>query len=88
MNRHMAIGALAVAVCGGAHGQSNEELKATLDQAMKTIQDLQARVKNLEQKEWAPPAGATAAPAVAGAAAAPGAPPAAPSAFSLGAPVI
>ena len=52
MNRHVAIGALAVAVCGGAHAQSNEELKATLDQAMKTIQDLQARVKNLEQKEW------------------------------------
>ncbi|WP_213959810.1 MULTISPECIES: hypothetical protein, partial [unclassified Variovorax] len=88
MKRQAFAAAVTLALCGASHAQSNEELKATLDQAMKTIQDLQARVKNLEQKEWAPPAGATAAPAVAGAAAAPGAPPAAPSAFSLGAPVI
>jgi len=74
--------ALALAVAaGGAYAQSNEELKAMLDQAMKTIQDLQGRVKTLEQQQKAPPAAAPTAPAAAAAAAAP-------AAASLGAPVV
>ena len=36
--------AAALSICGGAHAQSTtEELKSALDQAMRTIQDLQAR---------------------------------------------
>ena len=60
---------MSIALCGGAHAQSNEELKATLDQALKTIQDLQARVETLEHQQTtvqAPAqtaAGAPAAPA-------------------------
>src|SRR3954447_11929329 len=42
--------AFAMAVCGSAHAQSNAELKAMLEQALKTVQDLQARVKTLEQE--------------------------------------
>jgi hypothetical protein len=42
--------ATAFALCGVAHAESTEELKALLDQAMKTIQDLQARVKALEEQ--------------------------------------
>ncbi len=53
----------AVLLCAGqACAQSTPaELKAALDQAMKTIQDLQARVKALEDQK--PPAAAAAAPA-------------------------
>ena len=36
---------------GGVQAQSNEELKAMLDQALKTIQDLQGRVKTLEEQQ-------------------------------------
>jgi hypothetical protein len=55
-------------LCGGAQAQSTAELKGALDQAMKTIQDLQARVKALEdQKAQAPaPAAAAASAAAAG----------------------
>ena len=65
--KHQAwIPALALALCGTAQAQaqSNEELKARLDEALKTIQDLQGRVKALEQ---AKPAPAPAAPAAAAA---------------------
>jgi len=49
--------ALALALSGGAQAQSNQELKNQLDQALKTIQDLQNRVKALEQQaQPAPPA--------------------------------
>jgi hypothetical protein len=56
--------AATLALCGGAQAQSTAELKSMLDQAMKTIQDLQARVKALEeQKAKAPSAAAAAASA-------------------------
>jgi hypothetical protein len=50
--RKLAIAAAAaLAACGAAQAQSTtEELKAALDQAMRTIQDLQARVKTLEEQ--------------------------------------
>jgi len=62
--------AVALAISGGAQAQSNEELKGMLDQALKTIQDLQTRVKALEQEKQAAPAPA-AAPAAPAAAEAP-----------------
>lgn len=67
---------LALAIAASlAQAQSNAELKAMLDQALKTIEDLQGRVKTLEaQKAAAPPAAAAA--------------PAAPAAGSWGAPVV
>jgi len=49
--------ALALAVVGGAHAQSNEELK-------KTVQDLQNRVKTLEQQKPGAPATSSAGAAV------------------------
>ncbi len=61
---------------GVAHAQSNEELKAMLDKAMKTIQDLQGRVNALEQQKAAP----APAPAPAAGAAPSAAPAAAPTA--------
>ncbi|HEX6018384.1 MAG TPA: hypothetical protein VFZ28_09810, partial [Burkholderiaceae bacterium] len=61
-----------VMVCGTAGAQSTTaELKAALDQAMKTIQDLQARVKALEDQKAAQPAAAQPAAAAAAPAAAP-----------------
>jgi len=82
----------ALALSGGAQAQSNEELKSMLDQALKTIQDLQNRVKALEQqKPAAPEAPAPAAATVpAPTAAKPPAPeqPAAPPVTALGAPVV
>ncbi|MGO4391725.1 DcaP family trimeric outer membrane transporter [Variovorax sp. M-6] len=72
MNRPTAVATLAFALCGPAHAQSNEELKGLLEQAMRTIQDLQGRVTALEQKKE--PAPAASAPAVAGAPSAPSAP--------------
>ena len=45
---------LALAVCGSAQAQSNAELKAMLEQALKTIQDLQSRVEALEQRRPRP----------------------------------
>jgi hypothetical protein len=47
--------AIALVVSGGAQAQSNEELKQMLDQALKTIQDLQNRVRALEQQQQAAP---------------------------------
>ena len=60
MSRQAMVAVIALALCGGAQAQSNEELKATLDQALKTIQELQGRVKALEQQKPAPVAGAPA----------------------------
>ena len=60
MRKQAAVAAMALALCGSVQAQSNEELKALLDQALKTIQDLQGRVKALEQQK---PANATAAAA-------------------------
>src|SRR5262245_61118372 len=72
--RKVVIAAAAALAVGGARAQSTTaELKAALDQAMKTIQDLQARVKALEEQQQqkaqaaAKPAAAASAPAVAGA---------------------
>ena len=62
--RRLAIVAAALLGAGQACAQSTTaELKAALDQAMRTIQDLQARVKALEEKEKAAQA-PTAAPTV------------------------
>jgi len=70
MRRQAIAAAAALAVCGGAHAQSTtEELKAALDQAMRTIQDLQSRVRSLEEQQKAKAPAAAAAPAPAGAAA-------------------
>ncbi len=63
MKQQAVMALLALALCGGAQAQSNEELKAMLDQALKTIQDLQGRVKALEQKPAAAAAPAAAASA-------------------------
>jgi hypothetical protein len=67
MKHQVMIAANALALCGGVQAQSNEELKAMLDQALKTIQDLQGRVKALEQTKPAvatgPAGAASAAPA-------------------------
>jgi len=78
MRKPAAVGLIALAACGGAHAQSNEELKALLDQALKTIQDLQGRVKALEQDK------AAATPAVAPASA----PTAAAAPGTWGAPIV
>ena len=70
MRRQAIAAAAALAVCGGAHAQSTtEELKSALDQAMRTIQDLQSRVRSLEEQQKAKAPAAAAAPAPAGAAA-------------------
>ena len=45
----------ALVLSGGAQAQSNEDLKSMLEQALKTIQDLQNRVKALEDKKPAVP---------------------------------
>lgn len=65
MHRLTAVAALALALAGAppAQAQSNEELKALLEQALKTIQDLQGRVTALEQKAPAAAAAASASPA-------------------------
>ena len=66
MRRLAAVAGVTLALCGVARAQSNEELKSLLEQAMRTIQDLQGRVTQLEQK--AQPASAPApAPATAAA---------------------
>ena len=81
--RRLAIVAAALLGAGQAYAQSTTaELKAALDQAMRTIQDLQARVKALEEKEKAAqaptaaptPVGATPVVSAPGAAAEPNAP--------------
>ena len=56
--------ALSLGLSCSAQAQSIEELKSQLDQALKTIQDLQNRVKALEQqKPVAPPTAAAPSPA-------------------------
>ena len=55
--------ALAIALGGAcARAQTTQELKVLLDQAMKTIQELQDRVDALEKQKAAPPAAAASAP--------------------------
>ena len=62
--RRLLIAAAAMLVCSGAaNAQSTQELANALQQAMRTIQDLQARVKALEEQKAAQPAAA--APAMA-----------------------
>lgn len=67
MRQILILGAMAVAACGSVQAQNSDELKAKLDEALKTIQDLQGRVKALEQQKpaaaAAPAASAAAAPA-------------------------
>lgn len=66
MRRPSKLASLALALtlgAGGAQAQSTDELKAKLDEALKTIQDLQGRVKALEQQKAAPPAAAAPASA-------------------------
>ncbi|MGA8051872.1 MAG: hypothetical protein WCA09_16955, partial [Burkholderiales bacterium] len=77
MKRRFIAFAVALAISGGAQAQSNEELKGMLDQALKTIQDLQTRVKALEQEKRAAPAAQPSAPA-----------PGAPAPAAAGAPVV
>ena len=71
-------------VSGGVQAQSNEELKSLLDQALKTIQDLQDRVKALEQPKQAAPL----PPAPTAAKAPAAAQPTAPAVTAAGAPVV
>jgi hypothetical protein len=83
--------AIALALCGSAaHAQSNAELKAMLDQALKTIQELNDRVKALEQQKaaTAPASAPTSAAAAAAAPSSAAAPPAAPPPAVAGAPVV
>ncbi len=64
MRMRLAVIAIATALgCTGALAQTNAELKAMLDQAMKTIQTLQERVDALERHQAPPPAAAAAAAA-------------------------
>ena len=67
----LAIAALGLGLAGPASAQGDDELRARLDAALKTIEDLQSRVKALEaQRPGGAPAAApvvTAAPAVAAA---------------------
>jgi hypothetical protein len=77
MMRYAVVAGALLAFCGVAPAQTNDDLRARLDQALKTIEDLQARVKALEQQRPAAPV-----PAAAVAAPATSSPPA------LGAPVV
>ncbi|HSB97334.1 MAG TPA: hypothetical protein VLC91_12840 [Spongiibacteraceae bacterium] len=52
MKRHALF--LALALSSAVHADSTTELKSQLDQALKTIRDLQNRVNSLEQKQAAP----------------------------------
>jgi hypothetical protein len=74
---------VALATCAGAQAQSNAELKAMLEEALKTIRELQSRVQTLErQQQKTTPAPQAAAPAASVPVAAASSP------SSLGAPVI
>lgn len=61
MWRHAVVTSAILSMAGLAQAQSNDDLKARLDEALKTIQDLQGRVKALEQQK--PGAAPAAAPA-------------------------
>lgn len=52
----------ALAVSGGASAQTPEEMKRMLEQALRTIQDLQSRVQALEAQQKGQPAAPAAAP--------------------------
>jgi len=68
----LALALTALALCAGAHAQTTtQELKAALDQAMRTIQDLQARVQALEEQKAKAPAPVAAGSAPVATAAAP-----------------
>ena len=58
MRKNLIAAACAAALCTGVHAETTEELKAALDQALRTIQDLQARVRALESRQAVPPASA------------------------------
>lgn len=75
---------LALPLSGGALAQTTEEIKAQLDQALKTIQDLQERVRALEAQK--PAAAPVAAPSAAKTPAAEQPP--APAVAAAGAPVV
>lgn len=77
MRKLLATIAVTLVLCAPARAQGTEELKAMLDQAMRTIQDLQSRVQALEAQQRAAPPAAPAVPAAA-AAEAPAAPVVAP----------
>ena len=62
MKRKMLAAATALALYGTAQGQTNEQLKTLLDQALKTIDDLKGRVQALEADKHK---AGTAAPAAA-----------------------
>ena len=79
MRKKVLAAATLLALCGGVQAETTEELKGLLDQAMRTIQDLQSRVRALEAQKAQGPAPAAASPA----AAAP-----APAAEAAGAPVV
>ena len=76
MRKSLLVAAATLAMCGGARAQSNEELKGMLDQALRTIQDLQARVQALEAQQHQGAPALPTAPAPAATAAAPAWPPA------------
>ena len=67
MRKTVVAAASALALCGGAQAQTTGELKGMLDQAMRTIQDLQSRVNALEAQQLAAQPAAAPAPAAAGA---------------------
>jgi hypothetical protein len=60
MRKKLLAAAMAAACCGGVRAETTEELKAMLEQAMRTIQDLQSRVRALEAQRPAQPQGAAA----------------------------
>lgn len=68
MWRYAMVTAAILSLCGPVQAQTGDEMKARLDEALKTIQDLQSRVRALEQQKPA------AAPAAAASAAGWGAP--------------
>jgi hypothetical protein len=61
--RHLLVVVVALASCGAVHAQSSEELKGMLEQALRTIQDLQSRVQALEAQQRAQPSTGPAAAA-------------------------
>ena len=69
MKRKLSLLAMTLALTGGVQAQTNEQLKQMLDQALKTIDELQGRVKTLEDDKAkaktvpAPAAAASAPPA-------------------------
>jgi hypothetical protein len=63
MKRQIVVAATALALSGGAVAQTNEQLKALLDQALKTIDELKGRVQALEADKQKPAAVAPAAAA-------------------------